>query len=92
METFNDMTTAIFLILFFAFFIAGLNFLPVADTTPPVLITSIGTLVGYMKAWNFLFPISELFWAVSIFIGFELTMFIWYALNWVFRKIRGATH
>jgi len=85
------MTTAIFLILFFALFVAVLNFLPVASATTPAFITSIGTLVGYMKAWDFLFPISELFICVGIVVGFEVIVWSWNALTWVLKKVRGAT-
>lgn len=85
------MTTAIFLILFFSFFIAVLNYLPVASATTPAFIVAIGTLVGYMKAWNFLFPIIELFICVGIVVTFEIFVWTWHVLLWIIKKVRGAT-
>jgi len=85
------MTTAIFLILFFVFFVAVLNALPLAGATTPAFITAIGTFVGYMKAWNFLFPISELFICVGIVVTFEISVWGWHVMLWVLKKVRGAT-
>jgi len=85
------MTTAIFLILFFAFLVAVLNFLPLAGTTVPAFLTAIATFVVYMKAWNFLFPISELLFCVGIVVGFEIIVWTWHVLRWILKIVRGAT-
>lgn len=85
------MTTAIFLLLFFTFFIAVLNFLPTAGTINPAFISSVTTMIGYMKAWNFIFPITELFICVSIVVSFELIVWLWHVLVFVLKKVRGAT-
>jgi len=55
------MIFAAFIILVLGMFIAGLNILPVADPFNTGIVTSINLIVGYMKAWNFIFPISEIF-------------------------------
>lgn len=85
------MTTAIFLALFFIVFVAVLNWLPLAGATLPAFSTAITTLVGYMKAWDFLFPITELFICVGIVVSFEVIVWSWHALNYALKKIRGAT-
>jgi len=86
------MTTAIFLILFFALFVAVLNFTPLAGATTPAFITSISTFIGYTKAWNFLFPITELLICVGIVVGFEIIVWTWHVLVFILKKVRGATH
>jgi len=85
------MTTAIFLILFFALFVAVLNWLPVATATNSAFLTSIATMVGYVKSWDFLFPITELFICVGIVVGFEVIVWGWNVMTWVLKKVRGAT-
>lgn len=85
------MTLAIFILLFLGLLIAVLNFLPTASVVTPAFLTSIATMVGYMKGWNTLFPISELFICVGIIVAYELIIFGWRALNWVMKYIRGGT-
>jgi len=68
------MTFAIFIVLIIGLFIAFLNLLPVATTFGISLTPAIITITGYMKAWNFMFPIQELFIMLSIFIGVEITI------------------
>lgn len=85
------MTFAIFIILFLLFFVAVLNTLPLAGAVSPVFISSLTTLVGTMKAWNFLFPISELFACVAIVVGFEIAVWVWHVLVFILKKIRGGT-
>jgi len=87
------MTTAIFLLLFFGFFIAVLNALPAADVANSELLNSIYYFVGIMKAWNWLFPISELFICVGIVIAYEILIWTWFhVLVPVTKLIRGTTH
>jgi len=85
------MTTLVFLVLFFAFFIGVLNYLPLAGTTVPAFTSAITTMVGYMKSWNFLFPMTELFVCVGIVVAFEVIVWGWHVMLWVTKKIRGAT-
>jgi len=87
------MTTAIFLSLFFAFFVAVLNWLPDADATNSIFLTSFDFIVGAMKSWNWLFPINELFVAVGIVIAYEVIVWSWFhVLVPVMRIVRGSTH
>lgn len=85
------MTTAIFLLLFFGLFIAVLNFLPTAGATTPAFVSAIITFVGYMKAWDFLFPVTEIFVCVGIVVSFEIVVWTWHVLVFVLKKVRGAT-
>jgi len=85
------MTFAIFIILFFGLFIAVLNALPLAGALSPSISSSIILIVGYMKAWNFLFPITELLQCVLLVVAFELAIWVWHALKWVLHLIRGGT-
>jgi len=87
------MTTAIFLILFFAFFVAFLNFLPVATPANSLLVSSWGYLIGNLKAWNWLFPITELLICVGIVIAYEILVWTYFhVLIPIVRVIRGTTH
>jgi len=87
------MTTAIFLILFFGFFVAILNYLPLADPANSELLNAVYYFVGIMKAWNWLFPISELFTCVGIVIGYQILVWTWFhVLVPVTARIRGSTH
>ena len=86
------MTTAIFLILFFIFFVAVLNFLPTAGALPASFSSAFTLVVGYMKAWNFIFPVSELFVCVGIIVVYELIYWGWRALTGATRIVRGSTH
>jgi len=87
------MTTAIFLILFFAFFVAILNWLPVAVASNSLLVSSWSFFIGNIKAWNWLLPINELFVCVAIVVAYETLMWTWFhVLIPVTRMIRGSTH
>jgi hypothetical protein len=84
------MTFAIFMILFLGLFIAVLNILPVATPLAPQFLVAIQTIVGYMQAWNFFLPISELIQAFVVVMGLEVTIWVWQALKWVLHIIRGT--
>jgi len=83
------MTFAIYIVLFLSFFIAVLNFLPLAGTLPVAISSSITLVVGYMKAWNFLLPISDIFICVGILTTYYLLVWFWHALKYVVSIIRG---
>jgi len=85
------MTTAIFLLAFFALFVAILNFLPVMGAVTPQFITAIATMVGYMKAWNDLFPITELFICVAIVVVYEISVWVFHVLWGTAKLTRGGT-
>jgi len=83
------MTFAIFIGLVLALFIAFLNVLPVATTLNPVFISSIVTMVGYLKAWNFFLPITELLYCVGIVAVYEFTWWTIRNLTKFIKFIRG---
>lgn len=83
------MTFAIFIILFLGLFIAVLNVLPVADTISTNISSSITLVIGYMKAWDFLFPITEILICVGLVTTFYLVIWLWHALKYVMSVIRG---
>lgn len=84
------MTFAIFMALFLALFIAVLNIAPTAGTLPITISGSITAIIAYMKAWNFLFPISELFICVGIVVLFDIAIWSWKQLVRVVHIIRGT--
>jgi len=87
------MTTAIFLILFFGFFIGVLNWLPDADSANSLLVSSWQFLIGNLKAWNWLIPVNELIVCVGIVIAYEILRWSWFhVLIPVTKMLRGTTH
>jgi len=83
------MTFAIFIVLTLGVFIGLLNILPPItafsfDATSPVIM-----VIGYMKSWDFLFPIKELLTLVTAFIIFELSIWVWHVMWRVVKFLRG---
>jgi len=83
------MTFAIFIILILGLFVAVLNFLPNAAALGFSFAPAVVTIISYMHAWDYLFPIHELLLLVSIMIGFEVAVWVWQVLWKVTRFIRG---
>jgi len=73
------MTFAIFIVLALGLFVGLLNFLPVAQSLPSEFASSIIYVIGTMKAWDFLLPITELFVCVGIVVTYEVA--IWTYLH-----------
>jgi len=87
------MTTAIFLVLFMALLVGALNWLPIATPTDSLLLSGWTYLIGNMKAWNWLLPITEVFYAVGIVIAYEILVWSWFhVIVPVVRTIRGGTN
>jgi len=84
------MTSAIFLVLFFSFFVAVLNFLPEAGTLSTDFGNGLALIISYMKAWNSIFPITELLTLAGIVTGYYLLLFLWKGLQWVTHVVRGS--
>ena len=83
------MTFAIYIILILGVFIGLLNILPTATALGFSFKPAIIVIVGYMKAWDFMFPIHELLIFVGIFVGFEITLWGW-STGWAIVKfLRG---
>lgn len=85
------MTFAIYIVLFLGFLVAGLNLLPTAGLLTSGIGDAFNLIIGYMKAWNFILPISELLACVLIAIGFELFVWGWVAFKWVVHVLRGTS-
>lgn len=84
------MTLILFLIAFFALLIAGLNLLPVGSL-PAEISTSFETLVGTMKAWEFLLPINTLFLALVFVVSVDLALLGWWIIKWMITLVRGGS-
>lgn len=79
------MTFAIFFVLILALFIAVLNVLPVASALPLAFSSALVSIIGFMKAWNFFFPITEIFICVGIVLTFDLI--VW-GFHWVWKVMK----
>lgn len=84
------MTFAIFIIGFIILFFAALNGLPDAVPLTPEFSAGLASIVAQMKAWNFLFPISEIFVMVGIITAYHLFMWGFKAVKWVIHVVRGS--
>jgi len=83
------MTFAVFIILILGLFIALLNILPTAGALSFSFAPAVITIVGYMRAWDFMFPIHELMTLVGLFVAFEISIWVWHVLWRVVKFIRG---
>jgi len=83
------MSFAIFIVLILGLFIALLNVLPLATSLSFSFTPAVVLITGYMRSWDFLFPIHELFSCVLIVITFELSVWGWHAGYRVVKFIRG---
>lgn len=84
------MTFAIFIVLFLGLLVTGLNFLPDATALNDSFASSLHLIVGTMKAWNFMFAISDLFVCLTIVLTFEAIVWGWHAIKWMLHIIRGS--
>jgi len=84
------MTWAIYIALFLALFIGVLNILPTAGALSPNIVAGISFVVGEMKAWNFLFPITELLICTGAVISLMVGIWVWHAFRWLLHLIRGS--
>lgn len=85
------MTLALFFVAFIGLFFGILNLLPVAGQIAPELQSGLVLIVSNMKAWNALFPITELLLSVGVMASFYLAKYGWKAIKWVIHIIRGGT-
>jgi len=83
------MTFALFILVFGAFLLIILNLLPVATALPSEFASSFSTLVSTMKAWDSIFPISELLTVVSLVVTFHIAVLLFKLFRWVIHLIRG---
>jgi len=83
------MTFAIFIVLILGVFIAVLNILPSISSFSFDAGTALSIILGYMRAWNFLFPIGELLLLILAVISFEVSIWIWHVLWRIVKFLRG---
>jgi len=83
------MTFAIFIVLIFGVFVALLNILPPVATFGFAIGPALTLVIGYMKAWNFLFPVQEILVLVLLVIAFEVGIWTWHVSWRVIKFLRG---
>jgi len=83
------MTFAIYIVIVLGVFIGILNILPTAASLGFTFVPAVVTIVGYMKAWDFMFPIHELLALVLIVIFFEIAIWTWHVLWKIVKFLRG---
>jgi len=84
------MTFAIFIVLVFGLFIAGLNILPTGGASVEAFTDGFSLIVGTMKAWDFLLPISEMFICLGIVVTYEVLVWGVHATFRVINWVRGT--
>jgi len=84
------MTFAIWFVLILGLLVGVLNILPTAGLLPLAISSGITTVVGLMKAWNFLLPITELLVCAGIVTVYYLTIWGVHALIKIYHAIRGS--
>jgi len=83
------MTFAIFIVLAIGLFVGLLNILPTAAALGFSFEPSVISIVSYMNAWNFMFPVHELLTVVGAYILFEIAIWSWHVAWRVVKFIRG---
>jgi len=86
------MTLILFFIAFTSFLLVILNLLPVASALPSPFVQGFTNIVSNMKAWDAIFPISELLTVVTIVVSVHLAIMFFKFVRWVIHLVRGATN
>lgn len=86
------MTFGIFIILALGLLVGIINILPVAGPLSTGISSGIILIIGMMKAWNFLLPISELLICVGIVLVYEVTVWGIHVLWRIYHAVRGNTN
>jgi len=86
-------TLGIWIAAIYAAVVAALNFLPTYQEypLPPEFFDAIQAIFSFMFAWDSIFPIVTLLYAVSILITFEFAVYLWKGLRWFIGFLRGST-
>ena len=81
-------TTAIFYILFgsFSLLLYPIKILPNASL-PAELTSALNTSSEYLAGINMLLPLNTLFTIFALFLGIELSIFIYKLIMWAIKKI-----
>jgi len=83
------MTFAIFIVLILGVFVTLLNLLPNVASFGFDATSAITTIMSYMRAWDFLFPIHEMLLLLAAVISFEVSVWIWHVLWRIVKFLRG---
>jgi len=78
-----------FFISIFAGFVAFLIALLPVVAFPTQIATAIATIMGYVSAMSWLFPVSTLLTCLGVMITFELGVFGFKFTRWLIHLIRG---
>jgi len=84
------MTFAIFIVLFVIFFFAGINLLPAMPSNVSAFQESITNIIGILKAWNFILPVSDLFVCVAIITVASIALWTLKLTKWLIGVVRGT--
>lgn len=82
------MTIIIYILAILSLFLLGLNLLPSVGSYPAIE-SGVLVITGYMKSWNFLFPIDILFIVVGIITTVEISIWFFKTTRWVLHFLRG---
>lgn len=85
------MTLILYFLAFIAFFLVALNLLPIAGALPSGIASGFTLIIGYMKSWNFFFPITELFTLAALVLTFEAGILLFKIVKWLISIVRGNT-
>jgi hypothetical protein len=85
------MTTIVFWVAIIGFIFIVLNLLPVPATLPVAFTTSYTLIVSAMKAWDFIFPITELFIVFGLAIWLELGIVTFKLIFKIIHLLRGGS-
>jgi len=83
------MTFAIFIVLILGVFVTLLNLLPTVASFGFDAGTAVSTILGYMRAWDFLFPIHETLILLAGVISFEVSIWVWHVSWRIVKFLRG---
>jgi len=83
------MTFAVFIVLVFGVFVTLLNLLPPVSAFGFDASGAVTTIIQFMRAWDFIFPIHELLILVASVISFEISIWVWHVSWRVVKFLRG---
>jgi len=82
-------TSTIILVLLYVLQQA-VNVLP-SGTLPTEVYNTFTAITGYLADWNDLFPVTELITVLQLVVAFQVVVFGFKAVVWVYGRIRGVS-
>jgi len=78
-----------FILQIFSTFVATLiGFLP-SGQLPTQIGSAFIYFVGVINQFSYVVPVTTLFQALVVVVGFDIAIMFWHFLNWIIRKIPG---